>query len=208
MTIGEYLKSKRGARDLSLRDASKLAGISHVHIKDIENDKIKPTFGKVMNLLRAYHADIQDFLRETGYLPQNVEPVETEKLYKIPVVSWVIAEKLGEGDYSFQPEDTEEWITSDVTGQEVFALRVKDDTMEPEFREGDIIIVDPHIKPEHDDYIIVKNKVGEGATFKQLKKYGKTWVLHSLNPKYPDIELSDKHKFRIVGKVVKKEKRY
>lgn len=28
---------------------------------------------------------------------------------------------------------------------------------------------------------------------KQLKKYGKTRVLHPLNPKYPDIELSDSY---------------
>ena len=80
--------------------------------------------------------------------------------------------------------------------------------MEPEFVEGDVIIVNPHIEPVPGDYVIVKNDA-EGATFKQLKKVGKTLFLHPLNPKYEDVELrKGGHRYRIVGKVVKKEKKY
>jgi len=206
-TIGVFLKEKREARDMSLRDASKAAGISHVHIKDIEEDKKSPSFDKVMNLLKAYMVEVKDFLMETGYLPANVEPANLGKTRQIPVVSWVLAGKWEEFASSLQDEDAEDWIDSDVKGQNVFALRVKGDSMEPEFLEGDIIIVNPHMKADHGDFIIVANHEGE-ATFKQLKKYGKTRLLHPLNPKYPDIELSDKHQYRIIGKVVKKEKRY
>ena len=56
-------------------------------------------------------------------------------------------------------------------------------------------------------YGIVKNDEKE-ATFKQLKKFGDTLVLHPLNSKYEDIELKKSVKYRIVGKVAKKEKRY
>lgn len=207
MTIGQYMKSRREERGLSLREASKLAGISHVHIKDIEDDKIKPTFEKIINLLRAYHTDIQEFLAETGYLPKNVEPAPLGKLRQIPVVSWVIAGKWKDVCDSFQPGDADEWIETDIKGQHVFALRVKGDSMEPEFIEGDIIVINPHIKPNHNDYVIVRNDEGE-VTLKQLKKYGRTRVLHPLNPKYQDIELSEKHQYVIVGKVVEKKKRY
>jgi len=41
-----------------------------------------------------------------------------------------------------------------------------------------------------------------------LKKYGDTIILHPLNPKYPDIELKKGNKYRIVGKVVEKKKKY
>lgn len=201
------MKARREERGLSLREASKLAGISHVHIKDIEDDKIKPTFEKVISLLRAYHADIQEFLVETGYLPKDVEPAPLGKLRQIPVVSWVIAGKWNEVCDSFQPGDADEWIETDIKGPNVFALRVKGDSMEPEFIEGDIIVVNPHIKPNHNDYVIVRNEEGE-ATLKQLKKYGRIRVLHPLNPKYKDIELSEKHQYVIVGKVVEKKKRY
>lgn len=56
------------------------------------------------------------------------------------------------------------------------------------------------------DYVVVKNGKGE-ATLKQLKKYGNTFVLHPLNPRYQDMEVI-KGEFQIIGKVVKKKKRY
>ncbi len=46
------------------------------------------------------------------------------------------------------------------------------------------------------------------ATFKQLRIYGDTKVLHPLNPKYPDIELKKGDRYNIVGKIVEKKKRY
>ena len=79
--------------------------------------------------------------------------------------------------------------------------------MEPEFHEGDIIIVNPVLKQEHNDYLIVSNEEGE-ATFKQLKKYGKTRLLHSINPKYEDIELNRDTEYRVMGVVIEKKKRY
>ena len=107
---------------------------------------------------------------------------------------------------NFQPGDADEWTESDVRGKNVFALRVKGDSMEPEFREGDVVIVNPHVEAKPGDYVIVKNDEEE-ATFKQLKNYGDTTVLHPLNAKYPDIELKKGNKYHIVGKVEEK-KRY
>jgi SOS-response transcriptional repressor LexA len=79
--------------------------------------------------------------------------------------------------------------------------------METEFHEGDIIVINPYLKPEHNDYVMVSNMEGE-ATFKQLKKYSRTRVLHPLNPKYDDIELSKNTEYSVVGVVVEKKKRY
>ncbi|MCK4793545.1 MAG: S24 family peptidase [Desulfobacteraceae bacterium] len=70
--------------------------------------------------------------------------------------------------------------------------------METEFHQGDIIVINPYLKPEHNDYVVVSNEEGE-ATFKQLKKYGRTRVLHPLNPKYDDIELRKDTEYRVVG---------
>ncbi len=94
-----------------------------------------------------------------------------------------------------------------MKGSSVFALKVKGDSMEPEFKEGEIVIINPHVGAKPGDYVIVKNDEEE-ATFKQLKVYGETTVLHPLNPKYPDIELKKGNKYHIIGKVVEKQKRY
>ena len=201
------MKAKRLHLGMSLRQAAKLTSISHVHIRDIELDKIKPAFSKIVTLLRAYHADIQEFLREIGYIQQNVEPAAGQELNRVPVISWVAAGHWDEARDEFHPGDADEWIASEVRGENIFAVRVKGDSMEPEFLEGDIIIVMPRVKPDPGDYVIVRNEEGE-ATLKQLKQYGQTQVLHPLNPKYTDIELSKKYQYAIVGKVLEKKKRY
>lgn len=204
--VGEYLKEKREARDMTLREAGAASGMAHGHVKNIEDGLKNPTFEKVMALLKAYHADMQEFLRETGYLPPNVEPADLPKMKAVPVVSWVIAGKWEEVSDSFQPGDADDWIETAIKGANIFALTVKGDSMEPEFQEGDYIIVNPHMKADHNDYVVVRNE-GEEATFKQLKKFGKERVLHPLNPKYEDIRLSEAQQYKIVGKVVEKIKR-
>ena len=48
-------------------------------------------------------------------------------------------------------------------------------------------VINPHVDVNPGDYVVVKNGKGE-ATLKQLKKYGNTFVLYPLNPRYPDME--------------------
>ncbi len=208
--VGVYLKKKREEADLSLREAANIVGsISHQHIKVVEDGTISPTFDKVMALLSAYHADLQEFLSETGYLPRNVEPVDMSSMRKIPLISWVLAGQWSEVAESFDPEDAEDWIETEVKGERVFALEVKGDSMEPEFIEGETIIVRPQAKVNTGDFVVVRNHNNE-ATLKQIKKIGNRRILHPLNKKYKDIELSENQEYVVVGRVVEKvnRKRY
>ncbi len=161
-----------------------------------------------MKILKALHVDLQEFLQETGYMHVNIAPAALGKMRKVPIVSWVMAGKWQDVCDNFQPGDVEEWTESDVKGKNIFALRIKGDSMEPEFVAGDVVIINPHVEPKPTDFVIVKNDDNGEATFKQLRKYGDPVVLHPLNSKYEDIELTARSKYRIVGKVVKKEKRY
>jgi len=206
--VGKYLKKKREEAGLSLREAAKQVGsISHQHINEIEEGTTSPTFSKVMSLLKSYHADFQDFLRETGFLPKNTEPAPLGKMRKIPVISWVAAGKWTETGESFLEEEVIEWIETDVKGEHNFGLKIKGDSMEPEFKEGEVVVISPTAKAENGDYIIVKNHEEE-ATFKQFKRYDNTKILHPLNSKYNDIILNKDKEYRIVGVVMEKKKRY
>lgn len=66
-----------------------------------------------------------------------------------------------------------------------FVLRVKGDSMEPEFTDGDFIAVDPELIPEEGE-IGVYILDGEGY----VKVLGKDF-LHSLNEAYDDIPMND-----------------
>ena len=202
-TIGVFLKEKRNQAGLSLRQASQLSGVSHTHIRDIENGSSVPSFEMVMGFLETYRIEIEEFLRETGYLAVQRKSEQKDRIKQIPILAWTQAGHWRERAHS-QQEDGD-FMETDSKG--TFALRVRGDSMEPEFYQEDIIVINPYLKAEHNDYIVVCNEEGE-ATFKQLKKYGKVRVLHPLNAKYEDIELSKNTQYRIIGVVVEKKKKY
>ena len=207
-TIAEYIKKKRMDQELSASELARNAGVTGEHILYIEKGERKtPSFEVVMKILRALHVDPMEFMLETGCLPVNVEPASYKKLRLVPVISWVAASGWRGNGAPDDPPEADEWTDTDVKGERVFALRVKGDCMEPEFTDGDIIIVNPHVEVIPGDYVVAK-KEEEAATFKQLQKIGKTLFLHPLNRKYPDIELKRGGQYRIIGKVVRKEKKY
>ncbi len=74
---------------------------------------------------------------------------------------------------------------STCTEAETFALMVRDDSMEPEFAKGCIIIVDPTGRATDGAYVVAE--IDETLTFRQLSKRGDKFVLVSLNPRYPEI---------------------
>lgn len=86
---------------------------------------------------------------------------------------------------------------------EPYALRVIGDSMEPEFLDGHILIVDPAMPPQHGAYVIIDYQ-GE-TTFRQfILEDGKKY-LKALNSAYPAVELVENYSVR--GVVVQRASR-
>lgn len=75
------------------------------------------------------------------------------------------------------------------SGAESFALMVLGDSMEPEFSEGDIVIIEPEGLATDGSYVLAFWQ--EQWIFRQLVRSGAGWCLRALNPKHPDIPLPD-----------------
>lgn len=77
------------------------------------------------------------------------------------------------------------------SGSEAFALRVLGTSMEPEFMEGEIIIIEPEGALRDGSYVLAQHE-GEWI-FRQLCKAANAagWTLHALNPAFPDLALAD-----------------
>lgn len=138
----------------------------------------------------------------------GAQPKDNNYLQKIPIISWINANKFKPIADPFPAGFSDEYVYADVKGKNIFCLRVVSDCMNPEFQEGDIIVINPHVEVNHNDYAIVADRDADTATFKQFKQYGNKKILHPLNPKYQDIELDHKTRYNIVGKVVQKIKKY
>ncbi len=133
---------------------------------------------------------------------------ESTPTQKIPIISWVHANKFEEIQDPFPAGISDEYTYTEEKGKNIFALRVQNDCMSPEFNEGDIIIVRPNIDIANGDFVIIADRDDNTATFKQYKEYGSKRILHPLNPKYKDIELDHKKRYVIVGKIIGKTKKY
>ena len=72
---------------------------------------------------------------------------------------------------------------------EPFALMVLGDSMEPEFREGEVILIEPEGLATDGSFVLAQ-LAGEWI-FRQLVKQGKAWQLRALNPAYPAADISD-----------------
>ena len=205
-TIGEYIKERRKDLNLTAQELAKLSGVSQGHITLIENGKRIPSFPIMIKLVNALDVNWESFLQDTGYMKANTEPARMRFSRPVPLLSWVKAGDWTEVTDIPELGGAEEWVDTSVKGPNVFALRVVRDSMEPEFKEGEIVIVNPNLEAKPNDYVIVKN-CEEEASLKQLKRYGNRWIFHPLNPKYEDLELK-RGEFRIVGKVAEKQKKY
>ncbi len=76
---------------------------------------------------------------------------------------------------------------SSCSEAEPFALRVIGDSMEPEFKEGAIIIVDPAGVVEDGSYVIAAQ--GDEYIFRQLVVSNGEMSLKALNDAYPTLPL-------------------
>ena len=92
---------------------------------------------------------------------------------------------------------------SSCADAEPYALRVIGDSMEPEFLDGHILIVDPAMSPEHGTYVIIDYQ-GE-TTFRQFIVENGRKFLKALNETYPAVELVERYTVR--GVVVQRASR-
>ena len=80
------------------------------------------------------------------------------------------------------------------TAAEPFALRVIGDNMLPEFKDGQIIIVDPAYPPCHGAYVVV-NYRGEFLFGQLIKRENRQWLQY-LNDTQSSVELIGQVEFK------------
>lgn len=136
----------------------------------------------------------------------NVRPAEVG-LRRIPLISSVQAGLMTEAVNPFPPGVAFEYLLTDLQlSEHAFALEIEGQSMEPEFKEGDRIIVDPALQPQPGDFVVAKNG-REEATFKKYRPRGigqggrEVFELVPLNDDYPTIN-SEHEPARIIGVMV------
>ncbi len=198
-TLGQRIKRLRENLKLSQADLAEKCGWEYQsRIGNYETGARKVSVEDAVVLASALSITPGELLFGT---PDNAEFI-TPGLRSVPIVSYVQAGMFTEPDYILTPEGVTESIYFDGPSSGlVFALRVKGDSMEPEFKEGDTIVIDPAISPNPGEFVIAKNGDYE-ATFKKYReKANGSFELVPLNPDYPTIDSELQH-ITIIGTMV------
>jgi SOS-response transcriptional repressor LexA len=196
-------KDQRGIGEDLARDIEKTLGLPHLWLD-------QPTEIGISSLANIRPITPPKFVTEdtSSATASSVNVSETLSVGKrVPLISWVQAGNWSQiADY-LSPGDGDDWLpVYQEVGKHTFALVIKGDSMQPEFHDGDTIIVDPDVLPGPGDYVVAKNSEEE-ATFKKyrprgLNEKGESYFeLIPLNEDYEPMR-SDFQKIKIIGTAV------
>jgi SOS-response transcriptional repressor LexA len=76
-------------------------------------------------------------------------------------------------------------------GGEPYALQVLGDSMEPEFKNGEVIVIDPDGAVCDGSYVIAM--YGNEHIFRQLRIENERYYLKPVNPQYPTLSINGLH---------------
>lgn len=74
----------------------------------------------------------------------------------------------------------------DVADTNAYALEISGDSMEPVFRDGDMVIVSPNAPVRRGDRVVVRTTDGEVMAKQLVRRSARRIELKSLNPLHPD----------------------
>lgn len=128
--------------------------------------------------------------------------------YPVPMIDFVSAGSGRTISDPTAPGAAHEIIWTDLKVSDgTFGLTIKGDSMEPEFSEGDKVIIDPAVQPRPGNYVVAKISGHDEVTFKKFRPRGlneagqDVFELVPLNEDYDTIR-SDRVACQIVGTMV------
>ena len=202
MTIGQKIKERRKSLGMSAEELGYLIGKNPATIYRYEKGDIEKLPSTILGpLAKALECSAGELI--AGADAEATTPAP-DKSVRIPVLGYVVA---GVPISAVQDILGYEEISKDLslTG-EFFALRIKGDSMEPTFTEGDIIIVRQQPDVESNEIAVVLVN-GDDGTVKRIKKDDHGIVLIGDNalafsPKFYSNDEVASLPIKIVGKVV------
>ena len=200
-TLGENLKKIRKAKKFTQKDLAQKSGVKQSVISDLETGNAKST-GSILELANALGVTAEELKK--GVIGEiEASNVVDIKPNMAPVLSWVQAGTFTNVQ-SIDMSQVEEWLPLPDECTNCFYLKVQGISNNPEFLEGDYILVDPDVyysDMQSGDMIVVRKF--DDATFKKLViETDGSRYLQALNPEFkPNIIPLDED-CHFVGQVI------
>lgn len=153
-----------------------------------------PSTESIAKVLEATSSSFTDFVAMTGdAMPSTAETAAgAAALRRVPVIGYAQAGNDGYFDDAGYPAGNgwDELEFPHVTDDRAYALEVSGDSMEPVYRDGDIIIVSPAASVRRGDRVVVRTREGEVMAKQLARQTANRLELVSLNRAHPDRSLA------------------
>ncbi len=207
-TIGDRVRVARKNKGMTQGQLAAAVGIAQPTLSNLEKGKHAETvkiveIAKTLGVRPAWLSSGAGPMLEgeACALDANVSPGPDIR-GMLPLISWVQAGAFCDVIDCLQPGDAEAWYPCPVTHTpNAYVLRVDGDSMFPEYRDGEMIFVDPRGGYVHGDDVIVRDPDGK-ATFKRLQITPDGTFLLAINPAWPDRIIRIPDNSQICGKVI------
>lgn len=190
-------------RGLSASGLAKLAGLDATSFnlsKRTTNDG-RPRWPSTETLAKVFQVTGEDFDRLPHYMSGDLSSLDpagpsraaNQSMQRIPLLGYAQAGQEGYFDDAGFPRG-EGWDTISILPQadkDVYALEVSGQSMEPLYRDGDVLILSPSAENiRRGDRVVVRTRDGQ-VMAKQLQRLTASQVvLKSLNDTFEDILLA------------------
>lgn len=213
MKVGAKIRALRKARKMTINELATQVDSDVGNISRLERDLqgFSPQLlSKIADALSVPVSEL--FSDDSPASPhQNMEMAQPD-IHRIPVISYVQAGVWTAPNEIRECDGNMAYITTDLElGERAFAIVIRGNSMEPEFTEGDLVLIDPDEPLHPGDFVVAKNGEEE-ATFKKYRPRGygedgqEIFELAPLNDDYPTMR-SDRQHILIIGTMVEHRRR-
>ncbi len=205
MALGARIKIARTAKGLTQQQLGDAVGMTQSAIYQLEKRDSEECLktNAIAKVLGVTPEWLISGTGEAACFESNVEPAPALRAQGVPLISWVAAGDWCEAHDPYPVGDAEMWLpAADNYGENAYALRVRGASMEPRFREGEIIVVNPHASPDNGKFVIARKEGSKEVTFKQLIREGDEAYLKAINPQWPEPIIRMDEAWHICGVVV------
>lgn len=201
MKIHDRIKMLREARKWDQAELARQVGTSQQNISRLERKFPKNSF-YLVRLARVFEVSVEylQYGEENGNIDQNIGKEVLLHKGALPILTF---EDICQYDKEVlmskvrNPDDLPLMSVFKEYQKDCFAMIVQGDSMQSphssgdSFLDGHELIINPHLAPRHNNFVIAKDNANKAAYFRQYSIDNGIPYLKPLNPQYPILKITN-----------------